>query len=1533
MGVTFPDIYAYLHSLDISQKGKLFERLARSYLLCLDKYNFKEVYGWYDWEYRESIRDIGIDLVGEQHNGDLIAIQCKCYQREGALSKSDADSFLALASREFENKKFAGSIIISTANGVSDNLYKTIEKQTPPCHTILYFDLESADLDWSKEAASLRPAHALRDYQRQAIEKTIAGFENNDKGQLLMACGTGKTFTSLRLVEAMGVRWVLVLAPSLNLISQMSTEYSKLKDAGRRQHHLVVCSDKTIHGKEYDTIADTPIDVPATTDPHEISRFLLKAYPEKEICLVFSTYQSLAKIHDAFEENQTLRPFDLVICDEAHNIAGKENTMFDLVIRDFQAHYEKVLFMTATPKLYSLEEQVKASSKNVSVTSMDDETKYGEVFFNYTFKKAIEEDNLCDYELVIFEVKSKNLPPTDKGYFEVYNHLEDEEVTRSLEELFVKYKLEKTISFARKIENSKKFKNVLRGHEGFINIEHVDGGFPTSERYQLISWLAGKDYAIESKREESTGKTYRILSNARCLSEGVDVPSVNGIIFLNPKGSMIDIIQSIGRAIRKSRGKEKGYILIPIILPEAFNEKQALGRSDYKAVLDVLLALRAYDDEQDLRELLKHKVRFERLSEEPSEQHKEKPEQLYFRFEELLKDKVVELESFVRKTYLTAWFKKIPDLLTHLRTSFEEHKPAIQKELDEIRLSFQNTIREDIEESDIREVFIQHILTNSILDEVFQTYNFSTNNPLSKQFSEIETRFFGAEALRPLHGEIKTLLANMKSIVMQKDTFEDKYTFLINLYEGFYEAYDRKMVDKLGIVYTPKEVVDFIVRSSDELLQKHFDANLATREVDILDPCTGTGTFVFRLLEHLFERYGREDFLYKYRKEIYCNELVLLAYYIGTLCIESKFMEKIKHHEKFEGIVYQDTLDLLEFAGGGIGEPTLFGAASDDNYLRRKKQNQKKMTVIMGNPPYSANQANVNENNQNRRYPVIENRIRNTYTLLSKSQANKSDDTYVSFIRWSSDRIHEKGILAFVTNSGFIENKAFDGFRAAVEEEFDYVYLVDLGGNVRKYLSDPNIFIGEKHTIFGKSAATGVCIFFFIKTGEKKPKAEIKYIHPFEIEELRTQKLKFLSENSISDLTFEKITPRKGYWLDTQETGFNELIPVVSKDKAEKTIFDLSSSGVTTNRDHWIYDLDERILQDKVKYFIETYNNLIKKYHGSEKAFENINIKWDQSLQARFKAKQSIQFNKKKLVRSIYRPFSIKYSFLEDNMIRSKSNATKLFGKNLDKENVCIGFIPPPGRGRFNALTTNIIPELCHMDTSSPSSLLPLYRYEGNERQDNITDGSLEKFRAHYKDDTITKPDIFHYVYAVFHNPDYVEKYRVDLQRGLPRVPFYKDFHELAGLGHELMRLHIDFEKAEKHKAVKLIESEGDIRPFLKAEKNKKREYTGTIFLDSITRFEGIPPRAFAYKLGHSSPMEWVLKQHAPKSPTAKDKQNYAKIFELFNTPENEFRRYKEVSRPYLIDLIPRLVTVSLKTLEMREKVRGRGFDNTKICT
>ena len=1520
--MTFPDIYAYLHSLDISQKGKLFERLARSYLLCLDKYNFKEVYGWYDWEYRESIRDIGIDLVGEQHNGDLIAIQCKCYQREGALSKSDADSFLALASREFENKKFAGSIIISTANGVSDNLYKTIEKQTPPCHTILYFDLESADLDWSKETASLKPAHALRDYQRQAIEKTIAGFENNDKGQLLMACGTGKTFTSLRLVEAMGVKRVLVLAPSLNLISQMSTEYSRLRDAGRRQHHLVVCSDKTIHGKEYDTIADTRIDVPATTDPHEISRFLLKAYPEKEICLVFSTYQSLAKIHDAFEENQTLRPFDLVICDEAHNIAGKENTMFDLVIRDFQAHYEKVLFMTATPKLYSLEEQVKASSKNVSVTSMDDETKYGGVFFNYTFKKAIEEDNLCDYELVIFEVKSKNLPPTDKGYFEVYNHLEDEEVTRSLEELFVKYKLEKTISFARKIENSKKFKNVLRGHEGFINIEHVDGGFPTSERYQLISWLAGKDHAIESKREESTGKTYRILSNARCLSEGVDVPSVNGIIFLNPKGSMIDIIQSIGRAIRKSRGKEKGYILIPIILPEAFNEKQALGKSDYKAVLDVLLALRAYDDEQDLRELLKHKVRFERLSEEPSEQHKEKPEQLYFRFEELLKDKVVELESFVRKTYLTAWFKKIPDLLTHLRTSFEEHKPAIQKELDEIRLSFQNTIREDIEESDIREVFIQHILTNSILDEVFQTYNFSTNNPLSKQFSEIETRFFGAEALRPLHGEIKTLLANMKSIVMQKDTFEDKYTFLINLYEGFYEAYDRKMVDKLGIVYTPKEVVDFIVRSSDELLQKHFDANLATREVDILDPCTGTGTFVFRLLEHLFERYGREDFLYKYRKEIYCNELVLLAYYIGTLCIESKFMEKIKHHEKFEGIVYQDTLDLLEFAGGGIGEPTLFGAASDDNYLRRKKQNQKKMTVIMGNPPYSANQGNENEMNKNREYPAVDQKIKDTYVKLGTATLkNQLYDSLVRFIRWSSERIHEKGVLAFVTNSSFLDSRTFDGFRNSIEQEFDYVYLVDLGGNVRKYLNDVHYTIsGSNNNVFG--IQTGVCISFLIKTGEKKPKAEIKYVHPFEIETLRTEKLEYLSKNSIADLGFEKVTPRKGYWLDTQETDFDELMPVASEDKKESAIFDFMSNGVKTNRDLWVYDLDERILREKITYFIDTYNELQKDFQGDEKAFENIDIKWSSTLKNLFLSKADCMWQKNKIINSMYRPFC-KNLFYSDKILNDRltQNHHTIFGQNLDKENVCISF---NGRSteELNPLASKILFDL---EFTGACKGLSLYRYEGNERQDNITDGSLEKFRAHYKDDTITKLNIFHYVYAVFHNQDYVEKYRVDLQRGLPRVPFYKDFHELVGLGHELMRLHIDFEKAEKHKAVKLIESEGDIRPFLKAEKNKKREYTGTIFLDSITRFEGIPPRAFAYKLGHSSPMEWVLKQHAPKSPTAKDKQNYAKIFELFNTPENEFRRYKEVSRPYLIDLIPRLVTVSLRTMEMREKVRGRG--------
>lgn len=591
--------------------------------------------------------------------------------------------------------------------------------------------------------------------------------------------------------------------------------------------------------------------------------------------------------------------------------------------------------------------------------------------------------------------------------------------------------------------------------------------------------------------------------------------------------------------------------------------------------------------------------------------------------------------------------------------------------------------------------------------------------------------------------------------------------------------------------------------------------------------------------------------------------------------------------------------------------------------------------MIIGNPPYNANQQNENDNNKNREYPVIDKRIKETYIKESTAQKTKLFDMYARFIRWASDRVGDEGMIAFITNNSFIDSRTFDGFRKVVGKEFNNIYVINLDGDVRKNTK----LSGTKNNVFG--IQTGVAISFFIKTGKAR-KTDIKYHYATHAMATKEEKYDFLEQNAIADVKFEKITPNeKGYWLDVVDSDFEDFMPTVSKDKAIKSIFEMSCLGVATNRDSWVYDFSENTLAEKAKYFIATYNELLS--GKSKKAQEDTRIKWSATLTNSFQGNNAMgKFNEANLKTSAYRPFTKLYYHAEKKMSdRLTENHYSSFGPQLDKANIIL-IVSGNGSRDISTLATNMLAELQFIQMN-PNGF-PLYSYDQNTRRDNITDWALEQFQNFYSPRSlsaaegrgastalshraITKLSIFHYVYAVLNKPDYVEKYKVELTRDYPRIPFYKNFHEMAALGKELMQMHIEFEKVEKHKAIKLVEEKAKksrnelqrVTPIMKIDKGDR----STVHLDAETRLEGIPVEVYEYKLGLRSPIEWVLDQHQLARPSEKEKQNYGVIFEKFNTPENELKRYETISRPLLIDLIPRLATLSLKTIEIRGKLKS----------
>ncbi|MBI3364707.1 MAG: N-6 DNA methylase [Ignavibacteriae bacterium] len=915
----------------------------------------------------------------------------------------------------------------------------------------------------------------------------------------------------------------------------------------------------------------------------------------------------------------------------------------------------------------------------------------------------------------------------------------------------------------------------------------------------------------------------------------------------------------------------------------------------------------------------------------------------------------------------------IPTILETLRTRIEEARKK-NKNFVAVSESFlelcKAEINPDITPDDVREMMIQHILTSDIFNKIFDDPEFHKHNNIASELEKLIGILFSYSERKNLLGSIEHYYDAINATAAGIADHHEKQKFLKALYEIFYKAYNPKAADRLGVVYTPNEIVNLMIDSTNHLLEKHFKRVLWDKNVEILDPATGTGTFICNMID----KCPKQSLPYKYKNEIHANEVAILPYYIANLNIEFTFKQKMEYYEEFPNICFVDTLDniagLRVKLATGHGLQTSMFQFTAENSKRIQKQNTKKISVVIGNPPYNANQKNENENNKNREYPSIDKRIKDTYIKYSTAQKTKVYDMYARFYRWAMDRIEANGVIAFITNRSFIDSRTFDGFRKCVESDFAHCYIIDTKSDVR---ANPKI-AGTTHNVFG--IQTGVAVMFLVKSEKKKDACKIEYMSMPD-EWRKQEKWDWFANNRMEDIPFDKITPDKNHnWINIADNDFDELIPCVAKDvksgRNQKAVFELFSNGIITARDEWSYDFEDISLEKKVGFFCKFYDSEQDRWRQSDKKipindFVNRTIKFGSEIESHLVKGDKLKYEKNSIVNCLFRPFTKKRLYFDRIYTHRIYQQENIFGFRNEFDNKVISFLSIASSHELYVCVSNIVFDAGILKQGNGiSQCLPLYRYnEKGERMENITDWGLEQFRKHYTElggsfapdpharkgrelnslptgksplergfrgVSITKEDIFHYVYAVLHNPAYRKKYELNLKREFPRIPFYKDFWQWAKWGKELMELHINYEtatpfalkentytvkaetKRQKEIFMKVSEPEPmfDKKPKIKVKLKADKE-KGIIEIDELTFLTGVPKEAWDYKLGNRSALEWVLDQYKEKKPSDPT------IAEKFNT--YRFADYKD----HVIDLLKRVCTVSVETMKIVGEIEKAG--------
>lgn len=1620
---TFQTVLDKYRKISFSEKdkGERFERLMQAYLLTDPKYayRFKHVWLWNEFPGKLDLggSDTGIDLVALTTEGDYWAVQCKCYQESSIIDKPSVDSFLSTSSREFKNEQlktvsFSQRLWISTTNKWGPNATEAIKNQNPPVSRLGLFDLMEAPVDWEKLENGITGEKSriadrdLKPHQKEALENTHEHFKTHNRGKLIMACGTGKTFNSLRIAEneTDGNGLVLFLVPSIALLGQTLREWSTF--AKEPINAVCICSDPEITKKktkndDSDSFSVVDLALPASTNVKDIIHQFksIEKNKSKGMTVVFSTYQSIEVIAKAQKELRKEIPkldeFDLIICDEAHrttgvSLAGEDESAFTKVHDNDFLKAKKRLYMTATPRLYSDDIKSKAAQAEAVLCSMDDTKLYGEEMFRIGFGEAVEKDLLTDYKVLILTLSDKDVPPAvQKMIADKESEINTDDASKligcinALSKQFLgdddKTKMSdpnpmrRAVAFCQSIAVSKKITATYNSATDAyisslpddkqnqmvsVSSQHIDGTMSAPNRDELLSWL----------KEGGEENECRILTNVRCLSEGVDVPSLDAVLFLSARNSQVDVVQSVGRVMRKSPGKKYGYIIIPVVVPSDVDAALALDDNErYKVVWTVLNALRAHDDRFNATvnkiELNKHRpsqilvgrpeYTFDNdgmpslVNEEqvPYGNAKSIQDQLALQFEQLQNVVFARMVNKVGdRRYWEQWAKSVAEIaerqverIQTLITNDKTHQKAFANFLG----GLQKNINPSITEHEAVEMLSQHIITKPVFEALFEGYSFVKNNPISVSMQSmldlLEDQSFNkdAETLQKFYESVKMRASGI-------DNSEGKQRIIIELYDKFFKTAFPKMVEKLGIVYTPVEVVDLMIHFVDYILKKEFDRNISDENIHLLDPFTGTGTFITRLLQSGL--INKKDLQRKYENEIHANEIVLLAYYIAAVNIENAYHDAMeqKEYNAFEGICLTDTFQLGETDEG----EKLFSEMFPQNSARVAKQKKAPLRIIIGNPPYSKGQKSSNDNAQNQSYAKLDSRIAKTYVAeTDATNKNAIYDSYIKAFRWSTDRLDENGgILCFVSNSGWLDGSGMDGFRKCLEKEFSSIYVFNLRGNQR---TSGELSRKEGGKIFGSGSRTPISITLLVKNPKvKTEKATINYI---DIGDYLSREEKLAIVKKYQNIEeFQKhwsiIVPNEhGDWISHRNDLFETFINIESEKKFEtksQSYFLTHSLGIATARDSWVYNYSSKSLLNNMKTTIDFFNQQRNDYRGALLKNNKLNfdsycsndatkISWNDSLRnlCSKNIELKVQSTEKRI--GLYRPFCKNHLYFERSFIQRPYQQPKLFpNKDLDNKVICVSGLG--GTKENSTIITNYIPDLNCLDAGT--QCFPLYYYEEREklskglfdedgdsefiRRDGVSDFILDRAKKQYGKN-VEKEDIFYYVYGFLHCAEYKELFANDLKKMLPRLPLaedVKDFWSFSKSGRKLAELHINYETVPAFEGVNVklpdVQYQMDAYEFHRVEKMRfpKKDQKDTIIYNSRITIENIPAKAYEYIVNGKSAIEWIMERY--QLSTHKESG-------IKNDP-NDWSR--EAEQPaYILDLLLSIINVSVQTVDIVE--------------
>lgn len=1635
----FDDLLARLRGMSDSErmKGNYFEQLVKQFLLTdgVHAPQYKNVWLWKDWPERPGT-DLGIDLVAEREDGGVTAIQCKFYAEGHKIQKQEIDSFISVSGK----KPFTHRLIVdTTGTDWSPNAEDMLEGQYIPVQRIGLSELRNSNIDWSSyqleqgNKPEVQDRKQLRPHQHEAVKDVLEGFKAADRGQLIMACGTGKTFTSLKIAERMaeeqGHSTVLFLVPSLALMSQSLKEWSD--NASVPLHAYAVCSDIKVGRDSTGELTDIQVhdlQIPATTDGQKLCEEQSKRPLDEGMTVVFSTYQSIDAITEA--QKAGFPDFDLAICDEAHRTTGvtlaseAQASAFTKIHSDTNVVVAKRLYMTATPRIFNDRIKDAAKEKDAELASMDDQSLFGKPFYRIGFGEAVTEGLLTDYKVLVLGVDVKEAADLlTPSIVESATELDIDDMAKligcwnglakrrsgSLEKGFGTdpAPMRRAVAFNKDIRTSKlvtlEFEELVRIHlsdpdnddptdDLRVELQHVDGNDNAIVRGERLDWLK-EELASEQP-------VCRILSNARCLTEGVDVPSLDAVMFLNPRNSQVDVIQAVGRVMRSFKDPESGeakkfgYIILPIAIPEGATPETALKDNNrYRVVWQVLQALRSHDERMDatinqldLNDGRPENILIEKISLTPKKNpqadvgtgsggdsdswHDGKPDSenddsdsntavdkqlqlpLSFPAEEwknAVYAKIV--KECGNRMYWQDWAKDIADIaqkhIMLLKSLLGQATPEQRTAFDEFVTGLQKNLNPYIDEEQAIEMLAQHLVTKPVFDAMFATANFTEKNPVSMAMGKVLNGLASEDVFEAERASLEKFYASIQRQVADLNSVSAKQSVIVQLYDHFFKNAFPRIAQRLGIVFTPVPVVDYILHSADEALRQNFGKTLSDEGVAVLEPFVGTGTFITRLLSSGLIK--TEDLERKYKNEIFANEIVLLSYYIASINIESVYEEVSaeqageNEYVPFEGISLTDTFQMREQDGRFDDE--VFA----ENTARLKRQKEADIRVIVMNPPYSSGQRSANDNNANLKYNKLDERIAQTYVKFATDTNLKNSlyDSYYRAIRWASDRIREKGVVAFVSNGGFIDGAAAQGLRRSFATEFSSIYIYNLRGRAVGIKGEARR--KEGGNVFGEGTKTQIAIAVLVKDPDLACEATLYYR---DIGDCLSgeEKLDILGQEvSLVGTEWETLTPNEhGDWINQRDDSFSTFQPLGDKKLKGKgvtpSVFEIFGRGVATSRDASVYSFSRDAVSVNVESMIKFYNEEVKRWEAYKASLERgvdsdehldfieydtTKFSWDRVNKADLKRGRMLQFSSEKVRLALYRPFVKQFVYFDPQQ----------------KLNNCTYQVPQmfPSAGLFNraiaqspdknesisVMMTDVIPDL-HL--VGDSQVFSFYTYkkpavedtglfsmegelvDGYLRKENITDGTLANYRAAYGDDSITKWDIFYYVYGLFHHPEYRERFEADLKKLLPHVPQVKHFHEISAVGKILGDLHAGYECVdpypleEKRLAPEPSSIEAQYNFYAIKEKMswKSKKDRSTLMVNENLLLSGFPEEAFEYQPNGTPALEWIVDRYTVK----RDSKT-----QILNDP-NDYSR--EVGDPrYIVDLMKRVTTVSVKTVDL----------------